>query len=206
MVDARQQGGGLAELAPAVLSTQEQRRAAAFIRWEDKESYIAAHVVLRVILGAQLNLDPAQVQLIREACPGCGGPHGRPAVLGNEVHFSLSHSGPMALLACASKPVGVDVEAVPSPEMAEKVGPALHPDEAAELAALPHQYRPAAVARAWVRKEAYLKGIGIGLARDVSLDYVGTDQTPTSPMPEWVVRDVHVPAEYAAALAITAAI
>ncbi|MFG2620764.1 hypothetical protein ACGFXC_24440 [Streptomyces sp. NPDC048507] len=42
----------------------------------------------------------------------------------------------------------------------------LHPAERAELAEPAASERPAAVARCRTRKEAYLKGVGIGLGED----------------------------------------
>ncbi|MFI2345850.1 4'-phosphopantetheinyl transferase superfamily protein [Streptomyces sp. NPDC019443] len=54
------------------------------------------------------------------------------------------------------------------------MGELLHGTERAEPAALPPSARPAAVGRCWARKEAYLKGVGIGLGEDPSVTYVGT--------------------------------
>ncbi|MET9427114.1 4'-phosphopantetheinyl transferase superfamily protein [Streptomyces sp. NPDC003036] len=79
---------------------------------------------------------------------------------------------------------------------------ALQPAEARELAALPEAERPAAFARAWVRKEAYLKGIGTGLGRSPSLDYVGTGPDPADGPPGWRVSDVVVPEDFTAAVAV----
>ncbi len=77
-------------------------------------------------------------------CPHCGSTeHGRPRVLGRpDVFVSVSYAGPLAVLATAAVPVGVDVEAD---------GPA--PEGFADLAA-------------WTRAEAALKLTGEGLRRD----------------------------------------
>lgn len=145
----------------------------------DRWTYAAGHVALRRLLGARLGLAPQAVRFTRRPCAGCGGPHGRPEVAGGgDVRFSLSHSGDFALIAIATEPVGVDIERVPAAETADSVSEVLHPYEAAELAALPADLRPAAVTRAWTRKEAYLKGTGAGLSRSTTLDYLGTGPTP----------------------------
>jgi 4'-phosphopantetheinyl transferase len=179
-------------LVATVLSAEETARAAAFRFRRDRDCYVACHLGLRLLLGARLGCEPHAVPLIREDCPGCGKPHGRPAVAGGELHFSLSHTHNLGLLALAARPVGVDLEPVPDLQVAADVAARLHPTERAELAALPDDARPLAFARAWVRTEAYLKGLGIGLARPPSYDYLGTTPTPAHP-PGWTLADIPLP-------------
>ncbi|MFF8606768.1 4'-phosphopantetheinyl transferase family protein [Streptomyces sp. NPDC015346] len=192
-----------AEALSAVLDEEERARCRGFLRTVDRHRYRVAHVALRQLLGAYLEADPAQVRLTREPCPGCDGPHGRPAVAGAPpvpLHFSLSHAGDAVLMAFAGTPVGVDIEERPTPEVAAEVGRMLHGTERAELAALPPAARPAAVGRCWARKEAYLKGVGIGLGEEPSVTYVGTGAVPAS-VPGWTVMDVPAFPGYAAACA-----
>ncbi|MCF6522332.1 4'-phosphopantetheinyl transferase superfamily protein [Streptomyces sp. JJ36] len=184
-----------------LLDEGERARCRQFVREADRDRYRVAHVALRRLLGASLACAPEAVRLVREACPGCGGPHGRPAVAGAPLHFSLSHAGDVVLLGFADRPVGVDVEAAPASGTAEEVAAVLHPAERAELAELPGRDRPAAFARCWVRKEAYLKGVGIGLGEDPAVSYVGTGAVPAS-LPGWSLADVPVPRGYAAACAV----
>ncbi|MEU7115855.1 4'-phosphopantetheinyl transferase superfamily protein [Streptomyces sp. NPDC046182] len=188
-----------------LLDDDERTRLQGFVRAADRARYRVAHVALRQLLGAYLERDPAQLRFVRETCPGCGGPHGRPAVapalLPVPLHFSLSHSGDVVLLGFADTPVGVDVEAVPATEAAAEVAGALHRTERAELAALPEPARAAATGRCWARKEAYLKGVGIGLGEDPSVTFVGTGSVPAA-VPGWSLSDVPVPPGYAAACAI----
>nr|WP_245238688.1 4'-phosphopantetheinyl transferase superfamily protein [Streptomyces sp. MZ04] len=189
-----------------VLDAEERRRSAALRRPADRAVYVAAHTALRRRLGAYLSVDPTAVELVRLPCPGCGGPHGRPAVAGGAgPHFSLSHTDGLALLAFADRPVGVDIERLPAAGVVNDVAAALHPRERAELAALPAPERPPAFARCWTRKEACLKGTGAGLAGDgMTALLVGTGSAPT-PVPGWTVTDVAVPEGYAAAVAVAAA-
>ncbi|WP_245863373.1 4'-phosphopantetheinyl transferase family protein, partial [Streptomyces thermovulgaris] len=192
----------VARLAPVVLDGSEKQRAAAFTRARDRDTYLAGHVALRLLLGARLGVPPAEVPLERLPCPMCKGPHGRPVVRGGAVHFSLSRSEGLCLLACAPAPVGVDVEAVPEYAVAEEVGACLHPWERAELSALRPADRPAAFARVWARKEACLKGLGVGLGRALSLDYVGAASGAVAAVRGWTVGDVAVDDGYAAAVAV----
>lgn len=202
LIDTDEQNGVAARLAPEVLDLAEHRRAAAFVREEDRRRYVAAHVALRVLLGARLDLAPGRVRITRAPCPSCGGPHGRPVSEDGPVHFSLSHSGRLALLALGPVPVGADVEALLPDSAVRELAGQLHPREAAELEALGPEERPAAFGRVWVRKEAYLKGLGVGLSRGLALDYMGTGDTPASGVPGWSLTDVGVPPGFSAAVAV----
>ncbi|MFF1691883.1 MULTISPECIES: 4'-phosphopantetheinyl transferase family protein [unclassified Streptomyces] len=192
-------------VASALLDRDEQLRAMTFRFERDRTRYVTAHLALRTILAEALDCHPASLQFIRRPCPECGELHGRPAVAdASETHFSLSHSGNLALVALASTLVGADVEALPSSEAAAELIAALHPRERAELAELSDPLeRRLALARVWVRKEAFLKGLGTGLSRRLDLDYVGSlPHLPGSPQ-GWAVSDVPVPDGYSAAVVLS---
>ncbi|MGW7098981.1 4'-phosphopantetheinyl transferase family protein [Streptomyces sp. NPDC054838] len=196
--------GHAVEEAAAVLDAAERERAGRLVRPADRHGYLASHLGLRALLGAYLGTAPADVSLIREECPCCGGPHGRPAVAGGGVHFSLSHTAGLAYLAFAAVPVGVDVEGTPGTAVVTDVLSTLHPAETAELTALAEADRPVALGRLWARKEAILKATGAGLARGVAEPYVGSGPAPAQ-MPDWTLRDLTAPSGYAAAAAVATA-
>jgi phosphopantetheinyl transferase len=78
--------------------------------------------------------------------------------------LSLASRGRLSVIAVAAGPIGVDVELVdPAGEVPWAV---LHPKERSYLADLSDAERPAAFARLWTLKEAYLKALRWGLARD----------------------------------------
>ncbi|WP_308379994.1 4'-phosphopantetheinyl transferase superfamily protein [Streptomyces sp. ISL-43] len=193
-------GYPVAEALP-MLDAAERDRAGRLLREGDRRRYLASHVGLRVLLGGYLGLAPADVVLVRDTCPCCGGPHGRPAVDGAAPHFSLSHSDDMAYFAFAGVPVGVDVQAISTPAAVADVLAALHPAETAELTALPEADRPAATGRVWSRKEACLKATGVGLARGLAEPYVSSARTPAA-VPGWTLTDLPAPPGYTAALAV----
>ncbi|ULR51534.1 4'-phosphopantetheinyl transferase family protein [Streptomyces deccanensis] len=184
------------------LDARERKRAAAFVRGRDRLRYVSAHLALRRVLAVYLGTEPARVVFGRDPCPRCGGPHGRPVLPGSPppLHFSLSHSHGRALVALAGVPVGADVQRVPSPEAAELCLAALHLRERRELTGLPPSERPAEFARVWARKEAYLKGLGTGLARGPGTDYLGGDlrARPAG----WLVADVPGAPGHATAVAL----
>jgi 4'-phosphopantetheinyl transferase len=184
------------------LSDAERRRTASFIRPSDAITYASAHIALRRLLGAYLQLPPEDVTFVREACPGCAEPHGRPAVAtpSPPLHFSLAHSHGMAAVAVAATVVGVDVERLPREETVEVCAPALHPGEQAELESAPSPLRREIFGRLWPRKEAYLKGLGTGLSRDPAQDYLGAD--PDRRPPGWTILDIPCGPRHNAAVAI----
>ncbi|WP_309140419.1 4'-phosphopantetheinyl transferase superfamily protein [Streptomyces sp. PKU-EA00015] len=184
-----------------VLDAEESARLAVFRRPEDRDAFAVAHVTLRRLLGQRLGQAPQDVSIVREPCAHCGGAHGRPYVPGRAVHFSLSHTSGMVMIALASVPVGIDVEIMPSAGTAEDVATQLHPHERAELAALPAGDRTTAFARCWTRKEAMLKAMGVGLNEDVALAYVGSGARP-APQDLWLIADLPADPGYAAAAAV----
>ncbi|MEU2283774.1 4'-phosphopantetheinyl transferase superfamily protein [Streptomyces sp. NPDC013178] len=188
------------------LDEAERRRADAFRRPADRALYVAAHIALRRLLGARLGTPAKDVAFARADCPRCGGPHGRPVLAGGgpgAPHFSLSHSRGAVLVGVAPAPVGVDVERVPRPERVALCRSALHPGEQEELARRAPPERPAAFARLWARKEAYLKGTGEGVGGWTSDVYLGDGGPGAPPRPDgWSVLDVPCGPGHAAAVAV----
>lgn len=184
------------------LDDAERRRAASFIRPSDGITYASAHIGLRRLLGGYLGVPPGEVTFVREPCPGCGDPHGRPAVAypSPPLHFSLAHSQGMAAVGVAATPLGIDVERLPHEETVEVCTPALHPDERAELAAADPAGRRLLFGRLWTRKEAYLKGIGTGLSRLPAQDYLGAE--PAGRPPGWTILDLPAGPRHQAAVAV----
>jgi 4'-phosphopantetheinyl transferase len=192
-------GGEAFDLSP--LDAEERRRAERFGRLADRLAFIVSRRLLRELLSARLGCPGDAITYTRARCPVCGGPDGRPMLAGaHQTHFSLSRSGGLALAAVANVPVGVDIQALPGSEIASDVLRLLHPTERAEIASAPDPVG-ARFARLWARKEAYLKGIGTGLAHELDGVYVGGETRPGSPA-GWTLLDLPTPEDYVAAAAI----
>lgn len=195
----------VADLDPASLGvhwldTEERARAATLYSDAHRREYVAAHLTLRALLARRLGEAPEQVRFRRAACPACGGPHGRPELAGRAeppVHFSLSHGDGLVLVALASAPVGVDIEPLPSEETVAAVTPTLPPAERAAVLDSPGAERRATFARAWARIEAYLKGVGTGIAVELA-----AVDLPAAQADGWVVSDLAADPGVAAALAM----
>lgn len=178
------------------LDDRERRRMAAFLHREDAVSYGFAHVLLRSVLASRTGIPPDRLSFARGLCPHCGEPHGRPVVRGSALRFSLARTRRTVLIAIGTVPVGVDVETVPERATAEQIATMLHPSENDAITSTPSQDRAAAFTRLWVRKEAYLKGLGTGLGRDLARDDVRGNPAG------WRLADLPVGEGQAAAVAV----
>ena len=92
------------------------------------------------------------------------GPNGKPSIDGGP-HFNLSHSGGIAVFAfCADAEIGVDVEAVREMTDAEAILSRTCPVEDVEhWRRSPRTDRDRIFFEIWTRREAWAKGIGLGL-------------------------------------------
>lgn len=144
-----------------LLDPVERERWHRFAHAESALSYAAAHALARNEIGRLVDRDPGSLRFDR-TCETCGAPHGRPRLLDQpSLHFSLSRTATLVALAVTrSGPVGVDVERRGATSFDGFAEVALHPDE--------RTTGPASVdgLTAWVRKEAALKALGVGLRTD----------------------------------------
>ena len=131
-----------------------------FIAQPERRRFVLSRIVLRHILARYHGTAPDAVPLAREA-------GGRPYVEGSDqLFFSLSHSGEIAVIAIATSPVGVDVERIRSIERAPAIARrVLHHDTVDILHALPAPLFDAAFLDAWTQREAHVKAVGGGLFR-----------------------------------------
>jgi 4'-phosphopantetheinyl transferase len=128
----------------ALLSAEEQARAARFRFERDRFRWSHAHSALRAVLSRCVNTPPLELTFDL-------GPHGKPSTHG--VEFNLSHAGGWAMIAVsASAPVGVDIEAirenVDMAKLLRRIGETQLSGSREELF------------RVWARREARTKAVG----------------------------------------------
>lgn len=146
------------------LGPDERQAAAAFAFRADRHRYQVAHVMLRRVLAGYLDVAPERLTMLREPCPACGGPGGRPALPpGSGVHFSLAHGGDAVAVAVAGRPVGVDVEREPAGCVCS-LASTMHAADAERVRLLAEPERHDMILCWWVRAEAVLKCTGEGIA------------------------------------------
>lgn len=194
------------------LSPAERERATRFGRPQDAVRFVTARTLARRMLGARLGVAASQVDLVVPH------PGWKPRVPGSTLDVSIAHAADLVLVAVADgAEIGVDVEGGP--------GVVRHVDEAlwrsvtspAERTAAgggswPSDPTPEAVdafLRVWVRKEAVLKAVRVGLAVPMDVLTIRDGPTPSVaatppelPAPsDLVVADLVVPDGLRAAVA-----
>ncbi|MFT4255935.1 MAG: 4'-phosphopantetheinyl transferase superfamily protein [Pseudoxanthomonas sp.] len=147
--------------AQAMLDDAERARVATLRRAHDRDERSLAYALHRLFLSQALRTVPAAVPLHRDD-------DGRPCLHGIAAVTSLSHTEDAVAFAFAGNgPLGVDVEPIARATALDEIATRIcHPDEYTALPA-PPPLRDAALLRTWVRKEAFLKAAGIGLACDM---------------------------------------
>jgi len=193
------------------LSTEERDRAARFSFERDRRRYIAAHGALRRILGSYLSELPAAILIAAE-------PGAKPRLLAHaDLRFNLAHSANLGLVAVArGREVGVDVERARDPfdGVDALAASCLSDEELVALRGLAQPDRRAAFFSTWTRKEAFLKGLGDGLARE--LDSFDVTVPPAAACllrvrddsvraEEWTLCDLHPERGFAATVAFEGA-
>jgi 4'-phosphopantetheinyl transferase len=141
-----------------LLAPAERAREQRFFREDAGRTWALSRAVLRALLGRYLRCNAANVSFRV-------GSHGKPALAASRaLSFNLSHSQGTALYAFSTTEVGVDVEhSRPGVDQLASIKRVLGAAEAARLERLDPTSRERELLRAWVRHEAALKCVGVGL-------------------------------------------
>lgn len=141
-----------------VLCDVEKKRADRFKFERDKQNFIVAHAVKRIILSKHLHSQPSSLKFEHS-------PMGKPNLVGFPLHFNLSHShGLVALSVSECNPVGVDIEVMR--DNVDAKGLAARFFALAESKAIKGDRE--LFYRHWVAKEAILKAEGEGIAENLA--------------------------------------
>ena len=201
-VAATREGNDLRDYCYPMLSATEQERARRFKFEKDEKLFTVAHAALRSILARYLSNAPGKIEFVT-------GPQGKPRLAadsGENLRFNLSHSGELAVIAIASRELGVDVECIKDSfgfeEIAEHFFTAR---EVAALRALPSPLQRRVFYQCWTCKEAFLKAKGTGLSRgldEVQIVPDGESARIDANVPGWSLKEIAVADGYAAAVVI----
>ena len=155
------------------LSPEERQRAERFHFARHRRRFTTARFFLRRLLSAYTGISAERLRFRY-------GPQGKPTLIDSKLHFNLSHSGELALLALnPSQPLGVDVERLRPVTDALKIAQRFFSaNEQEALLQTTENQRDEAFMRCWTRKEAYIKAIGGGLSIPLHSFDVTLDQPP----------------------------
>jgi 4'-phosphopantetheinyl transferase len=182
----------------ATLSQEEQARAERFRFQDDRIAFLSAHIQLRDVLSRYAGVTPAALAFTSSET-------GKPELQDSSMQFNLSHAGDWALCAvCETQPVGVDIERIrPMPDRDDVAMRVFTPRERATLR-VGDDERDRAFFKLWTAKEAYLKGIGVGLGMDLqrfSVSEAGLINDSAAQTPAWRVQWLDPADGYVGALA-----
>lgn len=195
-----------AEQWMSCLSKEEQQKAEQFAFIKDRRRYIVAHRYCRLILSRYLRVKANQIEFSETEM-------GKPVILNSSdpaIHYNLTHSHSMALVAVSTHPVGVDIEYIdptlPLEDMAIHI---MSPQEWKLFQQLPQQNKIHAFYYCWTRKEAYVKALGKGLSYPIQQVTVSLcrdtidlwmDQSDPQERKKWRMFHIHLSSEYVGAV------
>src|SRR6185312_3090572 len=173
------------------LDAREKQRAESMPDASRRDRFVVAHGAVREIVAERLGVQPAEIRWHE-------GPNGKPS-LASDLRVNLSTGGAAALVALTlHRDVGVDIEPLPSEQVATSLAARHFPAAEARFTTL------------WSRKEACVKAHGGRLSQGMALDVEGV--TPVCvPFPpgaeDGVVRvlDLPAPPNHRAAVALIGA-
>jgi 4'-phosphopantetheinyl transferase len=187
-----------------LLSPDECARAERLSHKRDAQLWARSRGVLRALLASYLQVDGRALRFAT-------GAHGKPTLLPVEhqpappaptatsraapLSFNLSHSGGLAVYAFApTAAIGIDVELARRPiDVLAVAARAFGPAEAARLEGLDRTTREREFLQAWVRHEAELKCLGVGIG--------GAQEADVSGRRPWIA-ELEVAPRAAAAVAV----
>lgn len=143
------------------LLPDEIARAERYVTPELSQRFLCCRAALRVILAKRLSVSPGEVQFKL-------GRWGKPELKNSSsspVHFNVSHSGDLGVIAVGARPLGIDLE-IPARKFSASAiaSQLLAPDERRTWEALPADQQDAEILKLWVCKESLLKAMGLGIA------------------------------------------
>lgn len=193
------------EPATLELAADERERAARLRCPRARSEFIQTRLALRRVLGRYLDVPPQAIALSR-------GTQGKPRLAGEPqaLHFNVSHSGQLALIALSPTAIGVDLEwQADRLDWRELLPLCCHPAEQAGFQGVSETVGQARLLRLWTAKEAYLKGRGEGLSLPLTAICLQTRAQGWQPVIEapwehgqgWWLQALTLPAGYLGCLA-----
>lgn len=188
----------------------ERTRADRYRPARNRDQFVIGRGLLRGLLGAYLGTEPCAVPLTYLSS-------GKPTLELPDppLHFNVTHTDGVLVIAAARRRVGVDVERVRAlPDADGLVDRFFSSAEAQTYRTLPEHRRPVAFFRGWTCKEAVIKAAGATTAYLADFDVelhpdrpprVNAVRAPQLAGAGWALTEWHTGADIAVALAVEGA-
>lgn len=189
-----------------LLSPDEIQRANRYSFEKDRQNFMIARGILRILLGRYLNCNPQTIVFTYNS-------FGKPSLKdANPLQFNVSHSHEIVVYAFSyERALGIDVEYCRPNRNIELISRSFSSCEQEQLSQLSGAHQLKGFYQCWTRKEAFIKASGKGFSVplksfDVSVvkslpRILRIDEDEVAAQ-EWFLLDVPVSVMYAGALAI----
>jgi len=151
----------ISSVSEDLISNDERLKASRFLHAKDRTSFICRRAALRILLSRYTDTQPSEIEFTI-------GENKKPEMRteSNKIHFNVSHSGELALIAISNSPIGVDIERI---EPGFKYDDILkHSFSELEISGIEQAADSREVFfRLWTRKEALTKANSKGLDDDL---------------------------------------
>jgi 4'-phosphopantetheinyl transferase len=190
----------------SILDPTKQQHASAFKNESLRRRYVEIHARLRILLGDAVNAAPERLRIHKAE-------YGKPFLADYpELAFNLSHTANKMVVAIAYNcDLGVDIEQCkPRKNLAALVDKCFSEEEKAYWQQLPEAQQTLAFYQFWVRKEAFVKAIGRGIALGLKQCVVNPEnQNELLRIPknygqarDWLIRDIEIGESICGALVV----
>ena len=137
---------------------------------ERKQELFGSYLLLKDILEANYNINIKDIELVYNE-------NGKPSIKDSNIHFSLSHSNNIVILAVSDHEIGIDIELI-SDVKDNLVKKVLTKEELNIYSKLRSKEKNKYFFEVWTSKEASIKAIGGSLP--INLNQVEIDEAITS--------------------------
>lgn len=149
---------------------QRQEKADRLKHLPSKKLSLAAGMLARISIAQKLNLRPEDISFRNHK-------GGKPYAEGLDIHFSLSHSGNLAVCAISDKPVGIDVEQNKKANF--NVARRCFTKAELQYVLSGKEKSQQRFFEVWTKKEAYVKLLGTGIQDFLKFNVVGNKTIDT---------------------------
>jgi len=156
------------------LSCDEKLRAGKFHFIEDRNTYIACHGMLRMMLSEKLNIEPVDIIIVNDK-------NNKPFIIGNPIYFNITHvRDAFAFVVSKDFYVGIDIEkASRDINYLSIINSFFSPKERDYMIKSETGFRDRFFLL-WTRKEALLKALGAGIVVDLKCIEVSVNSNKIS--------------------------